>query len=208
MDRSRAAVESIYDKELLGLSAVRQAGASMAHIDRGLDDMALAWTLAERRELAGRLDGHRAALRAQLEAARPLFHSGGGHALFVAVEQSIRRYEEAIPEAIGRLAREEPGAGRDGIAYLVDEVRPLAHDAAEGLGELARHKALVAEQYKLAMSEHYRSSRALMLALCAASLGVGLGLDLLALRRPMRILAGEPAIVREAAARTLTSGGP
>lgn len=206
MDRSQAAVERIHNQELLGLSAVQQASAGMAHIDRVLDEMALARSVAERRELAGRLDGYRADMRTQLEVARPLFFAGGGHALFVAVEQSVRRYEEAIPEAISRLAREEPGAGRDGIAYLFDEVRPRAHDAHEGLSELARHKALVAEQYKAALSENYRNRRALMLAVCAASLGVGLGLGGLVLRRPMRILAGEPAIARDAAAGIADGG--
>jgi hypothetical protein len=176
MVRSRTAVERIHNNELLGLSAVKQVNASVVHIDRELGSMALARTTAERNEMAERLDGYRADMRKQLEVARTLFSPGSGHALFVAVELSVRRYEEAIQEAMSRLAREGPGSGRDGIAYLFNEVRPRSHDAGDGLSELARYKELVIEQYKGALSEDCRSKRTLMLALCAASVVVGLGL--------------------------------
>lgn len=176
LDRSRATVERIYNTELLGLSAVKQANAKLLHIDWMLGSMALARTLAERDEIARRLDGYRADVREHLEVARPLFLAGGGQALFVAVELAVRRYEETIPEAMSRLAREEPGSSRDGIAYLFDEVRPCSHDACDGLNDLARHKELVTEQYKLALLENYRGNRRLMLVLCAASVVVVLGL--------------------------------
>lgn len=184
-DRSRATVERIYSNELLGLSAVKQVNANVVHIDRVLGSMALARTIAERKEIAERLDGYRADMRKQLDVARPLFPPGRGHALFVAVELSVRRYEETIQEAMSRLAREEPGSGREGIVYLFDELRPRSYDAGDGLSELTRHKELVTEQYKRALSEDNRSNRTLMLALCAAGVVVGLGLSVpLACRSP------------------------
>lgn len=122
--------------------------SAVRQVNVNVVSMALARTTAERNEIAERLGRFRADLRKQLEVARPSVSLGGAHALFVAAGISVRRYAETIQEAIDRRARAEP----------------------------ARHKELVTEQCKAALSEDFRRKRTLMLALCAASVVVCMGL--------------------------------
>ena len=201
MSRMDARNDDIYQKELLGISYIKEANIDLIYMGRAIRNVLLASTDEDRKAAVAKVDEARAQLKANLDKARPLFYLEKGKQLFAEVDQRVRVYDAAIMEATKRALAEPLQQNRASVEYLFATVVPVANAADVRMTDLARLKEQNAAEAVAAASAAYHASRTMMLLLVLGGAAAGLGLGVLLTRSLTRQLGGEPAYASAVAGR-------
>jgi len=201
MSRINDAGDRLYDRELLGISYVKEANINLIYIGRGLRNVILASTDKDRQAAVSNVETARTQLKENLAKARPLFVTEAGKRMLAELDGHIQAYETHLAE-VSRLARAEPlQESRSSVDYLFNTMAPVANEVDRRLTELTRQKEHNAEAASIETTAIYESSRAMMLVLVFGSAAAGIGLGALITRSLTRQLGGEPAYASEIAGR-------
>ncbi|MGI4844094.1 MAG: methyl-accepting chemotaxis protein [Janthinobacterium lividum] len=201
MSRINAANDILYERELLGISHVKEANINLIYVGRSLRNVLLASTDKDREAALANVETARTQLKTNLDKARPLFVTERGKKMFAELEERLHNYETHIAE-VSRLARSDSlQQTRSSVDYLFGSVAPVANDVDQRLTELTRLK----EEYARATADEanvlYDASRTMMLMLVLGSAAAGIGLGVLITRGLTRQLGGEPGYASEIAGR-------
>jgi methyl-accepting chemotaxis protein len=201
MGRMNDSATDLYQKELLGLSYVKEANINLIYIGRATRNVLLASSDKERQAAAAAVESSRATLAKNLDKARPLFHTEKGKQMFAELDARLRDYDVLVKETLKRGQAEALQDKRDVVEYLFATVAPSAKWIDDRMTELTVQKEENAATAAATMAELYHSSRAMMLMLVVGSALAGLGLGVVLTRSLTRQLGGEPAYASEIAGR-------
>jgi methyl-accepting chemotaxis protein len=201
MSRINDANDRLYDRELLGISYVKEANINLIYIGRALRNVILASSDTDRQAALNNVDAARAGLKANLDKARPLFVTEAGKRMFAELDERLREYDMHVAEA-GRLAKADAlQESRSSIDYVFNTLARSANDVDKRLTDITREKEQSAHAAVGEATALYESSRAMMLMLVLGSAAAGLGLGVLITRGLTHQLGGEPAYASEIAGR-------
>jgi methyl-accepting chemotaxis protein len=193
MSRMNDRTSDLYQKELLGISYVKEANINLIYIARGMRNVLLAASDKDRQAASANVDTARSQLRMNLDKARPLFRSDKGKQMFSEVDAGVRDYEALVTETMKRALADPLQENRASVAYLFGTVAPVANVVDTRLTDLTKLKEQNAERAAATAAAEYHSSRTLMVLLVLGSAGAGIGLGILITRSLTRQLGGEPA---------------
>jgi methyl-accepting chemotaxis protein len=201
MSRISDSTNDLYQKELLGISYVKQANVDLVYVGRAVRNVLLASTEKDRQAAISSVETARAQLKADLDRARPLFYLEQGKRLFAEVDDYVHQYEALVAQATKRAAADQLQENRASVDYLFGTVAPVANQLDTRMSELTRLKEQNAKAAAAGAAALYQSSRAMMLVLVLGSALAGLGLGVVLTRSLTRQLGGEPAYASAIAGR-------
>jgi methyl-accepting chemotaxis protein len=201
MARMNDSAQSLYQKELLGISYVKEANINLIYVGRGLRNVLLAANEKDRLAAVSNIEASRARLKDNLEKARPLFYSEKGKRMLGELDERMREYEGLVAEATKRALADPLQENRTAVDFVFTTLAPKANWIDDRMTELTRVKEQNAETAVADATELYRSSRAMMLVLVLGSAAAGLGLGVVLTRGLTRQLGGEPAYAGAIASR-------
>jgi methyl-accepting chemotaxis protein len=193
--------EQIYERELRGLSYVKEANINLLFIGRSLRGLLLAATEEERAKYTARIEKGRAELHGNMQEADKRFFSPAGRELLSKLNSDLTAYERDVQEAVRRAHAEPLQERRELATFVLGAMAATSNAADERMSELARLKEKNAADASAASAELYQSSRTFMLMLVIGSALMGLGLGAWITRGLLRQLGGEPADAAQIAAR-------
>ncbi|WP_307727420.1 methyl-accepting chemotaxis protein [Massilia rhizosphaerae] len=191
----------MYERELLGISYIKDASLDQAFVVRALRGALLASTDERRAESLANMDKYQQMMQDSLGKARPLFHTDDGKRNFAAVEAQLREFDDMLPELIKRMKAEPLDQKRGAVDYMFDNLAPRSRSVDVKMRELSLDKEKLAQANNLYNKGEYESSRATMLVLVALSALTGVIFGILITRSLTRQLGGEPAYAAEVAGR-------
>ena len=193
--------EALYERELLGVSYVKEANINLVYLGRAIRSSMLASTDKDRQAASAAIDAARSGLKLNLDKARPLFYTENGKRLFALLETEVRTYESHIAHATTLAQADVLQQGRTSVDYLFGAAAAAGTAADARMTELTKIKEHNAAEAAAGVTTLYESSRVLMLMLVLGSVAAGLGIGALITRSLTRQLGGEPAYAGDIASR-------
>ena len=201
MTQMNERAKRMYQKELLGISYVKEADLNQVSLGRSLRGAMLASTDDQRTRMLVNADKYKQLLQENLDKARPLFHSDEGKRIFAEADAQLRDFDGMTTDLVKRVKAEPLETKRDSVDYLFGTLLPKSQDLDAKLAELAHNKEAMAQETNLSNKNAYENSRATLLVLVALSALLGTGFGILITRSLTRQLGGEPAYAAEVAGR-------
>ena len=194
MSNINALAEKIYERELLGMSYLKQANIDLLMRERAEKNMMLSYSEAERQEFIEKSNQQEALVIKSLEQAKPLFHTEKGKALFAKVEKEWEEYQPLRKQVIDLAMKENLSEKKASIDLSNGVARQKVRALDNTLSEISQFKADNAKKASVEASQVYTSSRTFMMVLSIACLFVGIALGTLmtlSITRPIkRIING------------------
>ena len=201
MTQMNERAKRMYQKELLGISLVKEANLDQVYVGRALRGAMLASSEEQRAKTLADVDKFRQQLQENLDKARPLFYTDDGKRDFAETDAKLREYDSVVAELIKRMKAEPLAEKRDASDFLFGTFMPTALAIDEKMAALARDKEKLAQETNLYNKGAYENSRATLLVLVALSALTGIGFGIAITRGLTRQLGGEPAYAAEVAGR-------
>ncbi len=201
MTQMNERAKRMYQKELLGISYVKEADLNQVSLGRSLRGAMLASTDDQRAGMLANGDKYKQLLQENLDKARPLFHSDEGKRIFAEADAQLRDFDGTVAELVKRVKAEPLEPKRDSVDYLFGTLLPKSQALDAKLAALAQNKEQMAQDTNLSNKNAYENSRATLLVLVALSALVGTGFGIVITRGLTRQLGGEPAYAAEVAGR-------
>ncbi|RBA24744.1 methyl-accepting chemotaxis protein [Herminiimonas fonticola] len=191
----------IYNKELLGLSYIKEANIDLLFIGRARGNVLLSTTEEERTLNKNNIKKYLASSKENLEKARPLFFSDRAKVLFEQYASVSKDYEKEMWQAL-TLVDKEPLQQRSAeLTNSLAQTRAHANTLDDVLTELSKQKEARAAQAYVETEQLYDSSRAFMVLLVILSTFSGILLGVLITRNLKGQLGGEPNYAAGVASR-------
>ncbi len=188
-----ALAESMYSRDLLGLSYIKEANINLIYTGRARSNYLLSTGSVEREEHLAHIKKTAAASKAYMEKAQPLFNLPKSKELFADYLRVEAEYETELWKAMKMASEENLNDISPALQHSLKETRHLADKLDDLLTELSNLKEQRAKEAAQMASDLYNSSLQLMLALVIGSVIVSVALGLLITRSLTRQLGGEPA---------------
>ncbi|HYD94540.1 MAG TPA: methyl-accepting chemotaxis protein [Noviherbaspirillum sp.] len=193
MGRINAAAESLYEKELLGLSHVKEANINLIYMGRSLRNALLAASEEDRRKFLDDVDKNKKSMYGNLEKARPLFYTEKGKQLFSELDSELKNYEPLLADLLKKATAEQVQQNRESVEFLFKTFAPRSNALDDKLTELSKVKETNAGRVSAQNHDLYESSTAFMIMLVIGGALAGLALGVIITRSLTRQLGGEPA---------------
>ena len=178
MGKINQLADDLYERELLGLSYIKEANTDLIKIGRAERNLLLSSEHTERQEHLGNVRRFSEDLVRNLGAARPLFYTDQGKALLERADRAWAEREEVLKRIIDLAMSEDLQAERMSVALANGEGRAKANVLDGIMTELTHLKE---ENSKAAAEETtalYNSARSLMITLVTCSILFGLGIGI------------------------------
>ena len=176
MSRINDAGNLMYDKELLGLSYMKEANINLLYLGRDVRNTLLATSEEQRLKARANLQKNLELTKSNLEKARPLYHTEKGKAAFEKLDAFWRDYEKALKEMDALAGAAPLGQAGEGVNYLFTRFAPAVNLVDDQMTVLARIKEGNAEKLSKDTDETYHSSFSMTIVLILLGVGVGVGL--------------------------------
>ncbi len=207
MGKINNAADDMYQKELLGLSHIKEANIDLIYQGRALRNYLLAQTIPgiEAAPYLAAITKYREEARQNMDKARGLFFTEEGKSKLAELDTAYKAYIVAQDAAV-EMAKKEEAAGlhqqdRKSATYAMTEARVLADKVDDLMTSLSRVKEANAKQASDYTTELYVSSKWLMITVVAASVLVGILIGFFITRNLTRQLGGEPDYVQDVVTR-------
>ena len=185
--------ESMYHRELIGLSLVKEAGIDLEYVGRQLRNGLLATTDEQKKNALETSDKRLGQLQENLATAKPLFISEKGKAAFSDLEESVKAYSAAVAKLRADVAATKLGDNGEATQYLFGDFRAITNKVDVGMKNLADFKESHAKESAEENLHTFTAARELMIGLVCGSILMGIGIGVWLTRSLTRQLGGEPA---------------
>jgi methyl-accepting chemotaxis protein len=180
--------DDMYNKELLGLSYIKEANINLIYIGRARSNFLLASSEEERARHLASIQKSSTTAKEYIAKAKPLFVSERAKEIFGAFEKRWEDYQRDMQQAITMASAKKLAAKDEELSASLGKVREHANALDEMLTELTAQKEKRAAIANDEVEHLYIQSRNLMIALVVGGvlLGVTMGWVLsLSVTRPM-----------------------
>jgi methyl-accepting chemotaxis protein len=174
--------DDMYNKELMGLSHIKEVNTRLVEIGRARANFLLATTTPEREKHQASITKSSAAMKEHIEKARPLFVSARAGELFSAINSLSEDYQREMQRALALAATKRLQERDDTLALMLDSVRDKANKMDELLAELQAQKEARAKQASDETETLFQSSRTIMIGVISGALLLGVVLGLIVSR--------------------------
>ena len=181
--------DRMYERELLGLSYVKEANINLIYIGRARANALLASSQEERAKHVAVADKAIATMKEQMEKARPLFVSERGKQLFASYGRAMDDYVRSHQAVLALLNGRKLAERDETLAQAVSTVSTHANALDETLTELTTQKEARAKEASNETTALYQESRQLMIATIVGALVAGAVLGFLISRGVSKPLA-------------------
>ena len=169
--------DRIYKTELMGINYLKQAHIEVSKLARAEKNLMLAPSEADRAKYVEDMKKDKEQIMANLNNAKPLFHTEEGRKIFARIEQQLPEYFKVKDRVVELALKEKTETKRESVQLSWGEGRTKQAELDDEMEQLVKNKE---ENAKLVSDENrqlYESSRTLMLVLVAVAviLGVALG---------------------------------
>ena len=178
MSKMNDMADSMYKRELLGISAIKDANTSLIYIDRASKNLLLASTPDERVKYIGRIEKYKKEYQEQFERARPLFSTEKGKETITRI---TRLWEDMLPvlNKVVELNKDEDlSAKRESVTLSLGLAREKIDAVDLALDELGKIKEDNAQRFANLTLEIFQTNRAILVAIVLGSILLGIGLGI------------------------------
>jgi methyl-accepting chemotaxis protein len=166
----------MFEKELLGLSAVKEANINLIYVDRAVKNLLLSRTDEERKKYTENIAKFKKEYLAQMDVARPLFWTKEGKEAIAKLDGVWSVLLPVLDEILAAVKKDELQVNRESIALTMGLGREKTDAVDDSITELVRRKENNARKVYEESTEIYNSSRLTMFAIIGVSMLVGLAL--------------------------------
>ncbi|KTT19829.1 chemotaxis protein [Pseudomonas oryzihabitans] len=194
----------LYQRELLGLSYIKEANLNLVVIGRARGNYLLATTDEDRTRAQAEVKQGLANVRDYLAKARPLFTSEASANNFRQIDELLNSYANRLEQAMA-IAREQPL--REANPVLDDQLASVRHygdQVGTLMDELSKRKEQNASDANDLTDQLYERSRVTLIGIIALGVAFGILLGFLMSRSITRPLGAAVAVADRLAAGDLT----
>ncbi|MDO3377585.1 methyl-accepting chemotaxis protein [Geoalkalibacter halelectricus] len=182
--------DQLYDKELLGISHIKEANIYLLRIGRAERNLLLASDEKERRDNLTDINRYQESMLSYLDQAKPLFYTDEGRMAFAEVERAWAERSEVLQRLIAMTLSEDLQDSRATVELANGEGRQAANTLDAAMTRLTEIKEDNGEQAAEATTSLYQRSLSLMIALVVGSIILGMALGIFiarAISRPLKM---------------------
>ena len=195
----------LYQRELMGISYIKEANINLVYIGRAMGYMLLASTPEERARFNDRITGAVREMHRNADLARPLFVSEQGKAMFAKFDAELKAYDALVPDMLKRVETEALQDDSATVKYFFGTFRNRANAVDDMITELSKLKEQNAKAADDETNQIYADSRNFMILLVIGALGAGVALGVMASRSITRPLEQAVALAAKVAEGDLSS---
>jgi len=199
MGRINDAADTLYKKDMIGLSLAKEANIHLLYVGRSLRNALLANTAEKRASALAKSEKDLTLLRESLDQAKPLFWSEKGKAAFAQLESGWQEYTQAVKKLQTDTASAKLDDRGEATKYLFGDFARIVDKLDEDMTALAEVKEANAKRASESNATTFQMARDLMLALVAGAVLLGIGIGIWITRGLVRQLGAEPAVAAELA---------
>jgi methyl-accepting chemotaxis protein len=193
--------ETMYQKELLGLSYVKEANINLLYAARSEKNYLLDSSAETRAKRQQNWLGYVDAVKGYLDKAEPLFHTEAGKAKFAEARKAFEDWQPASQKVFELGDQEGMAKASAATSYSQGEARSRSDVLDNAMTDLSKIKEKNAEAYAAQGEKVYASSVLLMLIVIVSALIIGLAIGVFLSSSVMRTVGGEPSDIAEMAER-------
>jgi methyl-accepting chemotaxis protein len=176
MSEINAKADALYERELLGVSHIKEANIALVNLQRAERGLLLAATRAEREEYRALADERLARMREHLELARPRFYTEEARAKLTELDRALAEYEAVHRRVVALAFDDSLQQLRASVQLALGEGRQKATVADDLMTSLGHVKERLAQAAAEETTSIYQGARNLMIFLVFGSVLAGLGL--------------------------------
>ncbi len=170
--------ESMYAKELLGLSAIKEAGIALGHIDRASKNMLLADSQEVKEKYVKRIDQYKIDYLKSYNEALPLFWTEKGQQSLKRLDDLWQTYNNSLAKLVALNKSEAPAAHRESTALSMGQLAEETDAINEAINTSSALKDANAHKFAQQIQDTYTTNRNYLLGVALGSLLLGIGLGL------------------------------
>jgi methyl-accepting chemotaxis protein len=168
----------IYERELRGVSYIKEANISLLYLDRATKNLLLSSTKEERDKHSVRIKEFEEMYRSNLEKARPLFYSEKGKEMLGKLDRAMGDFQPIMARIIDLAKADQLQENRESVELSMGVGREKIDVVDETLTGLTKLKEENAQAFSEETTEIYESSKLLLIGIAAGCvvLGVAMGM--------------------------------
>ena len=166
--------DTMYERELLGISAIKEANIDLLYADRSIRNMIMTTSLEDRARNINSLEKYKNEYQEQMNIARNLFFSKEGKEKIAKLDAAWNALQPVWTQIIEACNKEELQSNRTSVDLALGVGREKVNAVDDIMTELVRIKENNAKRYYDEATEIYNTSRNELFAIIAASVAVGL----------------------------------
>jgi len=166
--------DNMYNKELLGVSYIKEANINLIYIGRARSNYLLATSQAERDKHLASITKSLATMKDYIEKAKPLFVSDRAKEVFSAFGNLTVEYQREMQKALDMASTKKLQDRDETLGQTLESVRDKANKLDEMLDELIQQKEARAKQAADQTEALYHSSRTIMIGIIGAGVLIGI----------------------------------
>ena len=191
--------DRLYEKELLGLSYIKEANIDLMYLVRAEKNIMLSATDAERKKFQKQHDEAEKMIRDNIEKAKPLFWTEKGKELMGKLNKAWDDYKPVTDKVIEMALREDLQKSRESVQLSTGLAREKVTVVDDLMTELAKVKEANSKKVSDETTEIYKQSRLFMIILILGSVGFGIVIGIFITMGLSRQLGGEPGYIADIA---------
>ena len=174
MAKLNEAADVLYERELLGLSYIKEANVNLINLGRGLRNAILATTHEDRNRFISNLDNYIKQVDENVGNAQDLFSTEEAKRLFADFSRDWAQYKPGVEKAVTIIRSENLSETRGSTTYIQQELRGVADSIDNILTELSMIKEQNAESAAKETTDLYLASRTIMVSFAVGGVLIGL----------------------------------
>ncbi|MDR3554005.1 MAG: methyl-accepting chemotaxis protein [Syntrophobacteraceae bacterium] len=179
----------IYDKELMGISYIKEANINLLNMARAERNFLLASDPTERKKYGEHVNKDQSLFSENMRKARPLFQTEEGRRLLAKADSAWKAYTNAYEAMRAKASGDALAAPRASVQYCMGPERQKMQLVDDAFKNLTLRKQKEAEKAFENTSEIYTASRRYMLGVTSGCFAIGIAFGILltlGITRPIR----------------------
>ncbi len=168
----------MYERELIGISTVKEANINLLYADRAIRNMIMASSVEDRSRIMKNLAKYKQQYQEQMGVARNLFVSKEGKETIAKLDEAWAALQPVWEQIVEACRSEEVQARRTSVDLALGVGREKVNAVDDIMTTLVRTKEGNAKEYYTESTTIYNSSRLAMFAIVGVSMLVGLTLGM------------------------------
>ncbi len=165
---------TMYNRETLGLSFVKEANINLVYIDRNIKNYVLAESEEARKGFLERVKHYVKAYEDSLNQARPTFVNERGKQLLQELDKAWNELRPVFDQILAVAAKEDLATKRESVDLMMGTGREKLRAVDDALDALSQRKAENAKNFAGETAEVYEANRLYLIGLVCGSILLGL----------------------------------